>query len=49
MKYRILYSSVGRNFDEEVTAALADGWELYGHPFVFGVNHTTFCQALIKR
>lgn len=32
-EYKIVYAEEGASFDENVSSALNDGWELYGNPW----------------
>jgi hypothetical protein len=44
--YQTVNSSIRAEFDAAVTKLLAEGWQLYGNPFVSQSGH--FCQAMIK-
>lgn len=48
--YKIVTESYPIMFGEEVTRKLAEGWTLYGSPYVFTEKGTSscFCQAMIK-
>jgi hypothetical protein len=44
--YQTVNSSVRAEFDAAVTKLLAEGWQLYGNPFVSHSGH--YCQVMIK-
>ena len=60
MKYIIVEGSNSYKLEKQVNSYLAEGWELYGHPYVMTTqvsgnksptmyNKNYHCQALIKK
>ena len=50
LRYRLLTGPDDKHFCERVSAALDDGYELYGSPSVtFNCGHVIAAQAVIRR
>jgi hypothetical protein len=50
MEYRLCAAKTAEDLNKEVNKLLADGWSLYGAPFVAssGDSAAMLCQALTK-
>ena len=50
LRYRVLTGRDDRNFCERISAALEDGYELYGSPSItYNGEHCVVAQAIILK
>jgi hypothetical protein len=48
VEYKLCAAETADDLNKEVNKLLADGWALYGNPFVSGTAKPLICQALTK-